>query len=76
MHVIESLRPVRLVRRDGADSIFACGDADPFEMSDWGYAHTFHLLDADPSLHALAGLRPRAQALRLTAGTPWLRLEL
>jgi hypothetical protein len=76
MHVIESLRPVRLVRRDGADWIFACGDADHFEMSDWGYAHTFHLLDADPSLHALAGLRPGAQALRLTAGTPWLRLEL
>ena len=75
MHVMESLRPVRLVQRDGADWIFACGDADHFKMNDWGYAHTFHLLDADPSLHALAGLGPGAQAQRLADGTPWLRLE-
>ena len=67
MHVIESLRPRRgSVRRDGTDSIFACRDAGGFEMtSDWGTAHTLHLLDADPSLRALAGLGPGAQALRL-----------
>ena len=76
IHVLENVRPVRHVQRDGADWIFSCADPDHFGLSDWGYAHTFHLLDADQSLHELAGLRPGAQALRLAADTPWLRLEL
>ena len=76
MHVLESLRPVRYVARHGADWTFACGEPDHFGVSDWGYAHTFHLLDDDPSLLELAVLRTGAEALRLAAGAPWLRLEL
>ena len=76
VHAIERRRPVRYVYRSDGDWTFACGDGDHFEVNDWGRAHTFHLLDDDASLSELVGLKPGAQAFRMTVGAPWLRLEL
>jgi hypothetical protein len=74
MHVLLGLRPVRHVSRDEGDWIFACGEADHHTVDDWGYAHTFHLVDADDTLRAVADLKPGEQAARQRTDSAWLRL--
>jgi hypothetical protein len=74
IHVLLGQRPVTYVSRDEADWTFACGEADHLTIDDWGYAHTFHLLEADDTLQGLASLKPGEQAARYNVDSAWLRL--
>lgn len=67
---------VRLTNGAGSSPRGARGSTTIDSRSDWGRAHTFHLLDDDASLRELAGLELGAQAFRSAVGAPWLRLEL